>query len=134
VGNPIDVNLRDAADSECLAEALVSQWQAIDSALAPIIGSVGVTALYQRSLHLSQKVHPWLMHERVVGGQAMDLQDLRALLVTRDKDEVAQATATVLGAFRELLASLVGPSLAERLLGPLWNQLPASGAAQDTRT
>lgn len=108
------------------------QWRAIDSALAPIIGSAGVAALYQRSLHLSLATHPWLDHERSVDVQQVDLQSLRVVFNGRDPSDVSEASATLFRTFRELLASLVGASLAERLLGPLWPQLPSSPAGQDT--
>jgi hypothetical protein len=131
---PLDIRSRDRANSAKLADAAVSQWQAIDAALAPIIGSLGVAALYHRSLYLSLKAHPWLDHERSPDVPGMDLPALRAWLAGRDAAQVSEASATLLRTFMELLASLVGASLAERLLGPLWAQSPADTAAQDTST
>ena len=129
---PHDIRSRDGASSARLADAAVSQWQAIDAALAPILGNVGVAALYHRSLFLSLKAHPWLDHERNPDVPGMDLPALRALLAGRDAADVSEASATLLRTFMELLASLVGAPLAERLLGPLWAQLPAGTAGQDT--
>lgn len=124
----------DDADSATLAEAAVSQWQAIEAALAPIIGDVGVAALYHRSLYLSRAAHPWLDHERSPGVPQMDLPALKALLAGREAAEVTQASATLIGTFMNLLASLVGVSLAKRLLGPLWAQWPPGTAAEDKPT
>ena len=112
----------------------MSQWQAIDAALAPIIGNLGVAALYHRSLFLILKAHPWLDHERSPDVPGMDLAALRALLADRDAADVSEASATLLRTFMDLLASLVGAPLAERLLGPLWAQSPDGTAAQDTTT
>jgi hypothetical protein len=123
---------RDGANSARLADAAVTQWRAIDAALAPIIGGAGVAALYHRSLHLSLPAHPWLEHERSADIQQMDLPSLRAVLSARPPAEVSEASATLFRTFRDLLASLVGAPLAERLLGPLWSQLPSSTAGQDT--
>jgi hypothetical protein len=131
---PLDIRSRDGANSARLADAAVSQWQAIDAALAPILGTQGVAALYSRSLYLSLKLHPWLDHERSPDVQGMDLPALRALLAGRDAPEVSGASATLHRTFMELLASLVGASLAERLLGPLWAPSPAGTAAQDIST
>lgn len=128
------VRPRDDANSATLADAAVSQWQAIEAALAPIIGNVGVAALYHRSLYLSLKAHPWLEPERSPDVPGMDLPALRALLAGQDAAEASEAIATLLCTFMDLLASLVGASLAERLLGPLWAQRPAGTAAQDTPT
>jgi hypothetical protein len=127
---PLDIRSRDGANSARLADAAVSQWQAIDAALAPVIGSLGVAALYHRSLFLSLNTHPWLDHER--RPDVLDLPALRALLAARDPAEVPEASATLLRTFMELLASLVGTPLAERLLGPVWSQTPAGIAGQDT--
>lgn len=128
---PLDIRSRDGANSARLADAAVTQWQAIDAALAPIIGNHGVAALYHRSLFLSLKTHPWLDHERTP--DVLDLPALRAaLLAAQDPAEVPEASATLLRTFMELLASLVGAPLAERLLGPVWSQTPAGTAAQDT--
>ena len=132
MAEPLDIRSSDGANSARLADTAVSQWQAIDSALAPIIGTLGVAALYHRSLFLSQKTHAWLDQERSPDVPDMDLPALRALLTSRDVAEVSEASATLLRTFMELLASLVGASLAERLLGPLWTQSAADSAAQDT--
>ena len=100
--------------------------------LLPSSAHLGVAALYHRSLYLSLKIHPWLDHERSPDVPRMDLPALRAVLAGRDAAEISEASATLFRTFRELLASLVGASLAERLLGPLWAQSPADSAAQDT--
>src|SRR5688572_31938105 len=99
---PLDIRSRDGADSARLADAAVSQWQAIDAALAPVIGNLGVAALYHRSLFLSLKTHPWLDHER--SPDVLDLPALRALLAAREVAEVSEASATLLRTFVELLA------------------------------
>ena len=126
---PLDIHSGDGANSARLADAAVSQWQAIDAALAPILGNVGVAALYQRSLFLCAKTHPWLDHER--SPDVLDLPALRALLAARDPAEVPEASATLLRTFMELLTSLVGAPLAERLLGPVWAQFQGATPAQD---
>ncbi|NPC56335.1 hypothetical protein [Caenimonas soli] len=130
---PLEDRSGDGANNARLADAAVSQWQAIDAALAPIIGNLGVAALYHRSLFLSLKAHPWLDHQR--SPDVLDLPALRAaLLAARDPAEVPEASATLLRTFMELLASLVGAPLAERLLGPLWAPSPAGTSGQDTTT
>ena len=127
---PLDIQSGDGANSARLADAAVSQWRAIDAALAPIIGNLGVAALYHRSLFLSLKTHPWLDHER--SPDVLDLPALRAaLLAARDPAEVPEASATLLRTFMELLTSLAGAPLAERLLEPVWAQSRGATPAQD---
>ena len=128
---PLDIRSRDGANSARLADAAVSQWQAVDAALVPIIGNLGVAALYHRSLFLSAKVHPWLDHERSADARAMDLPALRAVLAGRDPADAATGSSALLRTFMELLASLVGASLAERLLGPIWAHSQSATPEQD---
>lgn len=130
---PLDIRSRDGANAAKLADAAVAHWHAINAALSPIIGTLGVAALYHRSLFLAARSHPWLAHERPSDVLGMDLPALRAVLVGRDAGEIAQASATLLETFMKLLASLVGPSLAERLLGPLWTP-PSAGTAAEQDT
>jgi hypothetical protein len=131
---PLDTSSPADPNSARLADAAVSHWRAIEAVLAPIIGPLGVAALYHRSLYLSLEVHPWLKHHHAGPGGAMDLNNLRDVLCGRHEGEITQATATLFRTFQELLASLVGDSLAQRLLGPLWTQLPTNTAGQDTLT
>jgi hypothetical protein len=128
---PLDIRSRDGANRAKLAEAAVSQWQAIDAALAPIIGSNGVAALYHRSLHLNAKSHPWMAHERSSDAFSMDLFALGRLLAERDAAEAAAGSSALVQTFNELLASLVGASLAERLLGPVWARFQNAPPQQD---
>ena len=131
---PLDIRSRDGANSARLADAVVAQWKAIDSALAPIIGGSGVAALYHRSLYLNAKTHPWLAHDRSADAFSMDLAALRSLLAGRDAAEAAAGSSALVQTFAELLASLVGASLAERLLGPVWAQSQGATPAQDHPT
>lgn len=128
---PLDIRSRDGANSARLADAAVLQWEAIDSALAPIIGGSGVAALYHRSLYLNAKTHPWLAHERSTHAFSIDLAALRGLLADREAAEAAAGSSALIHTFTELLASLVGDSLAERLLGPVWAQSQGPTPEQD---
>lgn len=65
--------VRDGASSAQLADAILSAWDQIISAMAPVIGQRGVAAMYHRSLHLSVAAHPWLGAAHPGGNAAMDL-------------------------------------------------------------
>ena len=106
---------KDAEPSQ-IADAIASTLQAIDAALRPIIGERGVAALYSRSLYLTSPSHPWLagMHEGVQ--TAMDLAALKSVLAQQSSDHAAAAGSALLQTFYDLLASLIGSSLTERLL------------------
>lgn len=122
----------EGADAARIADAIVSLWEQIESALAPIIGQRGVAALYQRSLYLAAQAHPWL--ELQEGPQAtMDLASLRSTIARQGSADAAAGGVAVLQTFHTLLTSLIGASLAGRLLDTVWaNRSPSSNSpAQD---
>lgn len=108
----------------------------LDAALTPIIGPRGVMALWQRSLHLASAAYPWLADGQPGGFTALDPSLLAAAIGRRDDDDAAAGVTALLLAFNELLVSLIGPSLTERLLRTVWAPslaLPSSGLpAQDS--
>lgn len=119
------------ADAAQIAEAIVRAWQEIDAALSPIIGQHGVAMLYKRSLYLIGPAHPWLAgtHEGVK--TAVDLSALKSVFAQQSSTSAAAAGGAFLQTFYDLLSSLVGPSLTERLLHPVWAQLSSGPPAQD---
>jgi len=120
------------ADAALIADAVIATWRQVDAALAPIIGHGSVTVLFMRSLHLIDPAHPWLadIHQGVE--TTIDLEALRAILALQDSETAAAAGGALLQTFYELLASLVGPSLTERLLHSVWEDSLSGPTAQDT--
>jgi hypothetical protein len=112
-------------DAALIADAIVSTWQLIDTALSPIIGHGGVAALYKRSLYLTGRVHPWLAgaHEGIQPG--MDLAGLKSVLAQQSSANAAAGGGAFLQTFRELLVGLVGPALTEQLLHSVWENFSA---------
>ena len=115
-----------------IADTVVATWKKIDAALSPIIGHGSVAVLYMRSLHLIDPAHPWLgdMHQGVQ--TTIDQAALKAILAQQDSETAAAAGGALLQTFYELLASLVGPSLTERLLRSVWENPLSGPSAQDT--
>ncbi len=122
----------EGADTTHIAEAVVATWRQIDTALAPIIGPGSVTVLFMRSIHLIEPAHPWLAGMHSGMQTKVDLEALRTTLVQRDSETAAAAAGALLQTFYELLASLVGPSLTERLLHSVWENSLSGPSAQDT--
>lgn len=122
------------ADASRIAEMAVSIWRDVGIALSPIIGQPGVDALFRRSIHLTRGSHACLA---AVFDDKAQLGDLAALQTVLAQQTSAVAVATniaLLQNFQDLLTSLIGLSLSERLLRPVWDK-PSSGAAeQDTTT
>lgn len=119
------------ADAAQIADEIVTMCQEINVALSPIIGRRGVDALYKRSLHLAAPTYPWLAMARDGAQEFMDPAKLKATLAAQSSANAAAGGGALLQTFQDLLASLVGPSLTERLLHPVWNNSSGSPPAQD---
>jgi hypothetical protein len=109
------------AASDELAPMLLGTWRLIDAALVPVIGAGGARALYERSLQLAVSAHPWLGASDGGALAARDAAAWRAVLAAQDTVEATNACGALLLAADRLLAGLVGPSLAQRLLQPVWH-------------
>ena len=116
------------ADAGKIADAAVAAWTAVDGALSPIIGRRGVAALYKRSIHLALEDHPWLAAAYEGALQPGDFASLRAALSRQTAQNAAAGHDAVLKTFQDLLDSLIGRSLTQRLLQAVRDQ-PSSGAA-----
>jgi hypothetical protein len=128
---PLGHRLVAGADVGQVADTIVGLWHEIDQALNPIVGHRGVAALYHRSLKLAAAAHPWLAGAAPGMLAAVDLPALKAALVQQTAAQAAAGGSALFETFHELLASLVGAGLTERLLRSVWT--PSSGAspAQD---
>jgi hypothetical protein len=119
------------ASTTRIADAVVSTWQTIDAALAPVIGGKGVAALYGRSLFLVRERHPWLAAANEGAGTQMDLGLLGAALAQQETFTAATAAGDHLESLYELLRSLIGPSLTGQLLRSAWDNPFGGPVAQD---
>ena len=114
-----------------VADTMVSTWQAINAALSPIIGQRGVAVLYKRSLYLIGSTHPWLEGMHADRHDSIDLLVLKSAFAQQSIADAAAAGGALLQTFHELLSSLIGLSLTERLLRPVWGPFSSGPPAQD---
>jgi hypothetical protein len=128
---PLARPITNDADAAQAAGDTAAAWREIDAALTPIIGPRGVCALYRRSLHLTASSYPWLAGLGDDTHSAMDLAALEAVLARQDGADARAGGAALLQTLHELLAGLIGPSLAARLLRPVGSQEPDGAPAQD---
>jgi len=131
---PLADRVSDGADAEQVAEAIMAIWLEIEQALYPIIGHRGVAALYNRSLHLTAVAYPWLAINQPAVPAAIDPSGLRSALVQQAAAEAAAGGSALFDSFHELLASLIGAALTDRLLRSVWTHPPHASPAQDTYT
>lgn len=123
---------RRAETASQVADTMVSTWQAINVALSPIIGQRGVAMLYKRSLHVTSAAHPWLTGTHEDGPATIDMAALQSVFAQQSSTSAIAGGGALLQTFHELLSSLIGLSLTERLLRPVWAPFLSGPPAQDT--
>jgi len=109
-----------ARDASTVGEATLGTWQQVAARLEPIIGARGVDVLFRRAMHQTSTAFPWLALSGDNENSAALLASLKARLAGRETDASAEASIALLVNFTELLATLIGESLADSLLGPVW--------------
>ncbi len=115
---------------DAVLQAVVGTWQTMAAQLEPVIGTRGVSVLLNRALYLTTKSFPWLTPTNAQ--EAADPMDnLKLRFADRSALDAAEAGCALLVTFTELLASLIGESLTERLLACVW-RAPSPPLEQDT--
>lgn len=110
----------EAPNAGAIAEATLSTWHQVAARLSPVIGERGTDALLSRSVHLTGNAYPWLAMAGDQADQESRLAAIKTRLAGCETDTATEASYTLFTTFVELLAALIGASLTERLLGPVW--------------
>ncbi len=131
---PLGGRLVEGASAGQVADTVGAIWLEIDEALHPIIGRRGMAALYNRSLSLAVADHPWLAAGYQGALSAIDTAALKSALAGQTAAEATAGGSALFQSFHGLLASLVGSSLTDRLLHPVWEHSSGVSAAQDTNS
>ena len=92
--------------------------------LNPLIGTLALRALYVRSLYLAYASFERPGANRVAPDKR--LLDLHQDLVSRDSAQARGAAKALLVALANLLVSLIGEPLTDRLLRKAWGNLPVA--------
>lgn len=122
----------NGADAAQTASIAMATWSAMDAALSPIIGQRGFAALYKRSLQLTRDEFPVLATVQEGVLQLADFSVLHEVLAQQPGATAASASAALLENFYDLLTTLIGPSLTDRLLRPVCETTSSGRPAQDT--
>ncbi|WP_348008537.1 hypothetical protein [Rhodoferax sp.] len=113
-----------APDASAVVDAVTRTWQFMAAQLEPVIGERGVGVLLDRALHLVGKKFPWLAQAGPLERGVDSLAHLQARFSSRNAQEAAEAGCALLVTFTELLATLIGEPLTERLLASVWLEAP----------
>jgi hypothetical protein len=120
-------NSGGAKDATAISEASIKVWSEVSTRLAPIIGSEGVEALFNRSLTIAARANPWLAHPLGSNDSATPMVRFRTNLEHRDPISALEVSGVVMGIFYSMLETLIGESLTERLLGPIFGNSDKNG-------
>jgi hypothetical protein len=119
------------ANARQIADAIGSMWADIESALQPVLGQRGVAALFKRTLYLTTTRHPWLA--ALKAGRAdseVDLNELTEFFAQQSPAALTEAGWALFAIFRDLLRTLIGARLSERLLQAAWSTSSRATPAQ----
>jgi hypothetical protein len=103
-------------DAIQIADATIAVWYDIATPLKSIIGRQGVAALYDRSVLLTARTHPWLVPSRSHEDHSVDIDALQSVIARQTADDAAAASGELLQTFYDVLVSLIGPALCDQLL------------------
>lgn len=124
-----------AADSgtAAIVQANRALWREVTAQLAPMIGDRGIDAMVSRSMELATPQCPWLGPAGKRIGSLGPLAGFQACLEGCDPPAATEASVALLVAFTDLLAAMIGASLTDRLLDPIW-AAPPPGAAKESES
>ena len=131
IGTPVADRVGPGGTSAQIAFASSGVWTETCAHLHPILGRRGVAAIYRRSLLLNRATHAWLASLPDTP-DAIDIQALASALSARPPQQALAASDDLLRTFHQLLTTLIGASLTDRLLRSVWT--PPSGAPPDQDT
>ena len=108
-----------------VARKAVAAWTRVEAALAPIIGHNGVFALFRRSVALARADYSFLtlVPQVLPPLRPRVFSALGVALSAQHPAEAPAANQRLLRTFREQLGRLIGESLTERLLRPIWSDI-----------
>ncbi len=115
------------ADSRTVATATVRALTLLFDAVKPLVGSLAIRALYVRSLHLARSSfeRPTSAPSETESPDEL-LASLKRDLLSRAPAAARAAAEALLSAFADLLVSLIGESLTDRLLHSAWGSPAAN--------
>lgn len=109
-------NSTDAQNPAPESSELILPWRRIAQQLCPLIGDSGFCALFGRAVHVVGPEHAWLAPQQSCRApdQLFSLLEERLALV--DAGRAAAANEFLLRTFTQLLATLIGEALTQRVL------------------
>jgi len=109
-------NSTGAQDPVPDSSSLLLPWRRISHQLCPLIGESGFCALFGRAIHVIGPAHAWLAPQPPCRSPEQLFALLEERLATVEPGLAAATNDVLLRTFTQLLATLIGEGLTQRLL------------------
>jgi hypothetical protein len=120
------------ADASAVAAAARRLCEHFARRLSPLVGDVGVAAIYARSLHLAKRQFPERASGNPPDGDDGPFTRAQRFLEHQESTVAAEAAVMLLTTVGELLASFIGEALTTRLLQETWPDEFAGDTTEET--
>jgi len=100
--------------------AAIGLWDQMATQIIAIVGEAGFDSLFARSVFLTQSRFPWLGAGTVSHPGDQRFANLKANLESNTPALASEANHMLLIVFTDILASLIGEPLTERILNSAW--------------
>ena len=107
-------------DTGAVPQLAMRSWQQLATQLTPYIGEAGFCALYGRAIRLTQSGYDWLPSPSSTASPKTLFEITAQALENVDGIVAAQANATLLETFTNILSTLIGEVLATQILNSAW--------------
>jgi hypothetical protein len=108
------------ADAQTIAVVAMGLNEHLFQRLAPVIGDMGITAVYARAVNLAKRQSPGILPispSKIRNSRRIDLQEV---LAQQEAGVALDGAVAIMTRFVELLAELVGEELTDHLLRDVW--------------
>ena len=119
-----------ASQAEKLADDSVNLWDLLATQLVLTIGEAGFGSIYARSVFICHASYPWLNGGALSPYGKHRFAELKSSLQGQRPEDASAANRLLLITFTDILASLIGESLTERIVRLAWS--PAAGVAKES--
>jgi hypothetical protein len=107
-----------AQHAEQGVDATINLWQSLATEIIAIIGEGGFSALYTRSVFITQETFHWLTAS---APPAQRFDELKTCLQAQPPTLARIGNSVLLITFTDILATLIGEQLTARILSSAWD-------------
>lgn len=115
----LGIEVGSATSAQQLAAGLASSCERLTAHLSPVIGEIGMHAIFKRALVIAAVNFPWVAAATSTSPER-DWATLRTVVEGQELDVAFAGAVSLLAHIISLLGRFIGDALAARLLHDLW--------------